>query len=615
MTEEVDRNFEALLEYLRQNRGFDFTGYKRPSLMRRVSKRMQDIQIETFEDYVDYLEVHPEEFYHLFDTILINVTAFFRDTAAWEYLGNEIIPRILAAKKDGGLIRIWSAGCASGEEPYSLAMLFAETMGEDGFRERVKIYASEVDEAALTVARQGKYSANATESLSSERKERFFERSNSHLVFRSDLRRAIIFGRHDLLKDAPISRLDLLVCRNSLMYFNADIQSRILSGFHFALNDDGFLFLGKAELLFAHMDLFLPVDLKYRVFIKAQTRARERWTANPQSDDPEINHRGSQFRLRDAAFDVAPVARLVVNANGQLAMMTQSARELFALSAQDIGRPLQDLEISYRPVELRSLVEHAHGEKGTVLKSGVERRTGRGEVQHFDVVVTPLYDNGTELGTSITFLDVTQQRRLQATVEDSTKKLEIAYQDLQSAHEELETTNEELQSTNEELQTTNEELQSSNEELETMNEELQSTNEELRTMNDMLRQRTDEINTARSFLDSILDSVRVAAVVLDPDYNIMIWNKMAEEMWGLRADEIKGSSFFKLDIGLEVGKLREAIRACQVSGTNDDLVFDAINRRGRSISCRITVTKQRILEEKDRGVILLFEEVNGQAEA
>jgi two-component system, chemotaxis family, CheB/CheR fusion protein len=191
------------------------------------------------------------------------------------------------------------------------------------------------------------------------------------------------------------------------------------------------------------------------------------------------------------------------------------------------------------------------------------------------------------LGTSITFLDVTQQRRLQAAVEDSTKKLETTYEDLQSAQEELETTN----------------------------EELQSTNEELRTMNDVLRQRTDEINTALSFLDSILDSVRVAAVVLDPDYNIMIWNNMAEEMWGLRTDEVKGSTFFNLDIGLEVGKLRQAIRACQVSGTNDDLVFDAINRRGRSIRCRITVTKQRILEEKNRGVILLFEEVNGQAEA
>src|SRR4029077_5479171 len=154
MTEEVDRNFEALLEYLRQNRGFDFTGYKRPSLMRRVSKRMQDIQIETFEDYVDYLEVHPEEFSYLFDTIICDVTACFRDTAALEFLGTEIIPRILVAKKDGGLIRIWSAGCASGEEPYSLAMLFAEARGEVGSRKRVKIYASEVAEAALPVARQ-----------------------------------------------------------------------------------------------------------------------------------------------------------------------------------------------------------------------------------------------------------------------------------------------------------------------------------------------------------------------------------------------------------------------------------------------------------------------------
>src|SRR5215470_7648766 len=152
MTEEAaDPKFEALLEYLRQNRGFDFAGYKRQSLMRRVGKRMQDVNIETFDDYVDYLEVHPEEFSHLFDTILINVTSFFRDDPAWDYLGRDIVPRIVAAKNKNDPIRIWSAGCASGEETYSLAILFAEILGEEVFRDRVKIYASDVDEEALTV--------------------------------------------------------------------------------------------------------------------------------------------------------------------------------------------------------------------------------------------------------------------------------------------------------------------------------------------------------------------------------------------------------------------------------------------------------------------------------
>src|SRR5215467_9372822 len=596
---EADKSFEALLEYLRQNRGFDFTGYKRPSLMRRVDRRMQTINIQTFEDYLDYLEVHPEEFAHLFDTILINVTSFFRDPPAWEYLAQELIPRILAAKKNSDPIRIWSAGCASGEETYSLAIAFAEALGEDAFRERVKVYASDVDEEALTVARQGTYSANASEPLSAERKERFFERSNSKLVFKSDLRRSIIFGRHDLVHDAPISRLDLLACRNTLMYFNADTQGRILAGFHFALNNEGVLFLGRAELLFTHGDLFSPVDVKHRIFAKIpHANARERWTTTAQFGNSEaINHATRYFRLRDVALDASPVARLVLNANGQIALTTQRLRETFGLTPQDVGRPLQDLEISYRPIELRSLVDQAYADRRTISKSNVERRLPNGETEYYDVSVTPLADNDNGvLGAIVTFQDVTQYRNLQNEIQESNRKLETAYEELQSAHEEL--------------QTTNEELQSSNEELETMNEELQSTNEELRTINDVLRQRTDDLDTANSFLESILSSLRASAVVLDQNSNILIWNRMAEETWGLRSDEVKGTSLFDLDIGIEVAKLREPILVCLASGSSHETVMNARNRRGRPIRCHVTVNRQEGAQVKDRRIVILMEEID-----
>jgi two-component system CheB/CheR fusion protein len=291
--ENVDKKFEALLEYLRQNRGFDFTGYKRSSLMRRVSRRMQVINIQTFEDFLDRLEVDPEEFGHLFDTILINVTAFFRDAAAWDYIGQEIIPRLLASKNNKDPIRIWSAGCASGEEPYSLAIVFAEALGEETFRERVKIYASDVDEEALAIARQGSYTAQATEPLSSERRERFFERSNSRLVFRGDLRRAIIFGRHDLVHDAPISRLDLLVSRNTLMYFNAETQGRIVAGFHFATNPEGFLFLGRAEMLFTHAELRSIIEQAYAERRTVTQSNMER--GSPNGEIQVLRHIGHAF--------------------------------------------------------------------------------------------------------------------------------------------------------------------------------------------------------------------------------------------------------------------------------------------------------------------------------
>ncbi|TVP56511.1 MAG: protein-glutamate O-methyltransferase CheR, partial [Nodularia sp. (in: Bacteria)] len=218
---ENNPEFEHLLTYLRQSRGFDFTGYKRSTLMRRVRKRMQYLSIESFEDYLDYLEVYQDEFHQLFNTILINVTAFFRDISAWEYLAEQVLPHLVSRKNDSDQIRIWSAGCASGEEAYTLAILMAEILGAEEFRQRVKIYATDVDEEALNQARQAVYSEKDLQLVPPELKEKYFEITGNNYIFRQDLRRSVIFGRHDLLQDAPISRLDLLVCRNTLMYFNS----------------------------------------------------------------------------------------------------------------------------------------------------------------------------------------------------------------------------------------------------------------------------------------------------------------------------------------------------------------------------------------------------------
>ena len=196
-------------------RGFDFTGYKRSTLVRRVEKRMSEVGIKSFADYLDYLQVHPDEFPHLFNTILINVTSFFRDREAWDFLGSEIIPRLLAAKGQDALIRCWCAGTASGEEAYSLAILLTEALGVEAFRRRVKIYATDVDDAALAHARPGDTTAKDLESVPPELLDRYFDLVGSRYVFRTELRRSLIFGRHDLVHDAPISRLDLLLCRGS----------------------------------------------------------------------------------------------------------------------------------------------------------------------------------------------------------------------------------------------------------------------------------------------------------------------------------------------------------------------------------------------------------------
>ncbi|MBW4425584.1 MAG: PAS domain S-box protein [Nostoc desertorum CM1-VF14] len=608
---EKDPEFENLLVYLRQSRGFDFTGYKRSTLMRRVCKRMQSLSIESFGDYLDYLEVDPEEFNYLFNTILINVTAFFRDSSAWEYLAEQVLPNLIKNKKSSDQIRIWSAGCASGEEAYTLAILMAEILGAEEFRQRVKIYATDVDEEALNQARLAVYSAKQIQTVPDELRQKYFEIAGNRYVFRQDLRRSVIFGRHDLLQDAPISRLDLLVSRNAIMYFNSETQARILSRFHFALNDVGYLFLGKAEMLLMHSSLFTPLDLKNRIFTKiSPINTRNRLLVMANSTDDESSSRLSRnLRLRDMGFDTAPIAQVVIDNNGTLVLVNEQARNLFALSPRDLARPFQDLELSYRPVELRSLIEQAYSERRPITLTNVERYLSNRETQYLDVRITPLQDTDTSfLGVSIAFHDVTRYIQLQEALQRSRQELETTNEELQSTNEELETTNEELQSTNEELETTNEELQSTNEELETMNEELQSTNEELQTINSELSDRTTELNRTNIFLISILKSLQTGIVVIDSSFNVSIWNYMVEDLWGLRTDEVLGKSIFSLDIGLPVEQLRSAIRD-SLSGKRQfqEMILDATNRRGRQIKCYLAITP--LLGIEMQGAVLMMADV------
>ncbi|MEQ8756557.1 MAG: CheR family methyltransferase [Coleofasciculus sp. G1-WW12-02] len=617
---EQNRIFEALLEYLKETRGFDFTGYKRSTLKRRVTKRMQSHQIDNFGDYLDYLEVHPEEFEPLFNTILINVTGFFRDPEAWNYLQNQTLPQLLQQKDKQDSIRVWSAGCASGEEAYSIAILLVEILGFEQFRQRVKIYATDVDEEALTQARWARYDAKALEQLSDEWRQRYFEKVGNHYIFRSDIRRMVIFGRNDLVQNAPISRLDLLICRNTLMYFNAETQKRILVRFNFAVNDNGALFLGKAEMLLTNSNLFRPLSLQHRIFTKVpKPKLNDRLLVFAQSGNEEASIRLSErLHLREAAFNSSPVAQIVVDASGYLVLANMNARSMFDIKRQDIGKLFRELELSYRPLELRSIIDDVYRDRTSILINDVVRDHSD-TTQYLDVQITPLQENDNSvqlLGVSISFNDVTSYNQLQNKFKASTQELETVNEELQSSNEELETTNEELQSTNEELETTNEELQSTNEELETMNDELESTNEELRTMNEELRLRTEEVNQANTFLTSILESFQTGVIIVDREFNIIRWNQDAEELWGVSSDEVQNKSLLSLDIGLPVDQLLEPIRKCFQGEENHQIItVDAINRRGQSIQCRVTLQSLKGVEEaQSYGTIILMEEVENQGD-
>lgn len=560
---EEQHAFEALLDYLKRSRGVDLTGYKRASLVRRFSRLMNAAGIDEYAEYLSYLEASPLEVVRLLDAILINVTGFFRDPSAWEALQEEAIPRLLAEKGSNDPIRVWSAGCASGEEAYTIAMILAEAMGTDAIRERVKIHATDLDDHALTYARQALYTEREVQGVPKSYLEKYFERVNDRYAVDKNLRRSVIFGRHDLIQDVPISRLDLLTCRNTLMYFNAEVQSRILARFHFALNPGGFMLLGRAEMLVGRNSLFVPVDLPRRIFTKERDSG-DRISAWYLPNSVEEDSPAPASSLSELAFQASPFAQVIVSAEGNLVLTSERARILFRLTPRDIGRPFQDLTISYQPVELRSCIEKCTTDRHPMVMKGVVWNIRDTEPNIYDVHVSPLLSSGgSASGVCISFLDISDHKRLQEELEASNRELAMTYEEAQSANEELETMNEELQSSAEELETTNEELQSTNEELETMNEELQSSAEELETTNDELRSRSLDLAQLSEFLESLTNSLPGGLVVVRPDLVIKAWNHKAEDLWGVRSDEAVGKNLMSLDIGLSVEKLiRRFAPAC-----------------------------------------------------
>jgi two-component system, chemotaxis family, CheB/CheR fusion protein len=392
---------------------------------------------------------------------------------------------------------------------------------------------------------------------------------------------------------------------------NAETQTKILRRFHFALNDAGILFLGKAEMLLSHATLFSPINLPHRIFRRAN-RSNERNPLGlfPQTSIAANNAIESYLRLQELGFDAVLLTQLIVDISGRLVLANAPAREMFGITIADLGRPLQDLEISFRPLELRSRIEQVYHERRPIVVQDVVREVTGQSKQYLDVQITPLLENnGDLLGVSISFMDVSRAHKLQEELQQSNQELETANENLQSTNEELETTNEELQSTNEELETTNEELQSTNEELETINEELQSTNEELQTINDELQERTNDLNQSNAFLNSILASLQTGVIVIDNKYTILSWNEEAENLWGLRSKEVKGQSLWTLDIGLPIEQMREPLRNCLTRAMErQESVISAMNRRGQTIQCHLSYNPLMGHKNDIQGVIILMEE-------
>lgn len=427
----ADQEFEALLNYLKRNRGCDLTGYKRSTLQRRFTHRMQSINIFNYQDYLHHLQNFDQEYVALLDDVLINVTSFFRDRNTWDYLANDIIPRIIASKPDQK-IRVWSAACASGEEVYSLVILFAQALGIELCLQQVQFYATDVDRAALQQARYGTYSAKEVAEIPPDLLEKYFEQtSQDGFVFDRKLRSTIVFGDHNLAEDAPMSKIDLLMCRNALMYFNVETQASILVRFHFALSNNGFLCLGKSETLTSRKQIFTPVNFKHRIYTKGSNLdLTDHLLIKPKSaHQPVLDPTTIQNQVWQTAYLASSLAQLAIDVNGRLVVANAQASTLFGLTPDDWSRPFAELEPG-KLIGDRAATRMFYRRRSITLKN-IEWIAANGTKYFFDATITPIFNQRQHLlGVNVTFIDVSDRQQLAA-------KLELANSELSRVSETL----------------------------------------------------------------------------------------------------------------------------------------------------------------------------------
>ncbi len=540
-----------LLHYLAEERNLDLRGYKTSSLERRFRHRLFQLKIGDYSEYLAYLRESPAEVNELLNTVLINVTHFFRDPQAWEVLRNSVLPGLLENIRPGDTFRAWSAGCASGEEAYSLAILLAEHFGSKIKDYDIKVYATDIDEDALAAARQGEYSADKLRHVAPEWRERYFQGDRISRVSR-EIRRLCIFGRSNLASDAPISHVRLLLCRNVLIYFDSQLQNHILRRLHYALEPNGVLVLGKAETQLSQSGLFESVHSKWRVFRRLEVEPGRRVlprAAGWSQEDFLAKNRQDYSLLKsyhDAIVQTVEPGVIVLDPGGLIVTQNDSAQRLLGLqNGPSIGKTLEESGIFARCPDLRAHVERLRSSGDHLLRSECSISDGGHEARILRVTVRAVItERGDRAGALIYIEDVTAQQKLQHTVEE----LETTGEELQSSNEELETTNEELQSTNEELETTNEELQSTNEELETTNEELQALNEELGTTNEELEVRTRELDEMNARYAETIEKMPWPVMVVDAKQIVQFWNGAMQKLFGLPAKAVIGLELRQLPV-------------------------------------------------------------------
>lgn len=619
-----------MLNLLRQARNFDFSGYKRSTLHRRIEHRMRERRCVKVENYCEILQQEPAEVDALVSALLIKVTEFFRDAPLWEKLRKHILPELLAKAAANGDLRVWSAGCATGEEAYSLAMMLAELTTHERNAVPFRIFGTDRDAGAIAAARRGLYNQQQVRSLPAPLLESWFEQVPEGYLVRNDLRRYLVFGVHDIVNDAPISRLDLILCRNLFIYLDAAAQRRALLHFHHGLKHDGILALGKSELIPFAEKLFAPVDLPARIYRKLAYQPREtdypftppaaprepEARENPPTAPPPVSA-GPSYRDALMALDIAVV---VLNKEGVITVWNEAAARLWSRREADVlGRPLSEIKwddsagqrLLERVAAIRAVRGHVAQETFTL--EGDRPRTIRLEI-------SPLYGKDqtdlsgfvfvardlTELQEALAALRQAEERQREAT-----SKYQSAIDELQSTNEELETTNEELQSANEELQTTNEELQSTNEELETINEELQSTNASLDAVNNELGARTAELNRLNLAQRAMIRAVSAAIIAVDGQGQITSWNPATERILNRTEEQLRNHNLQRLSLAPLPRPIAARIKRAlaRKAGLNIESFDCSLNGRALKLRCSLIPLSNH---EAHYGAMLILEPARNQ---
>jgi two-component system CheB/CheR fusion protein len=524
--EKDDTSLRKILSLVRVRTGHDFSGYKVSSISRRIERRMTVNQIDTSSEYLRFLQENPSEIEDLIKDLLINVTSFFRDKEAFDALKKEIY-EIFKQKPDGSTIRVWIPGCSTGEEAYSLAMLIVECAEMSKRYYNIQVFGTDLDTDTITFARAGIYPATIAEDVSGVRLEKFFNKRDALYQVKKDLREKLIFAVHDLVIDTPYSRMDIVSVRNLLIYFNTDLQKRIIPLLHYSLNEGGILFLGTAETIGEAPDYFTTVDSKWRIYrsINKQQAQHIPFASQPALWKPEDAHvlpaaRPPLTQTPEWLLLEALPPSVLVNRNYQIMYTHGNTSKYLQLPEGNPSTSLLEMANSDLRIALvTALHEASQGQKETIRES-IRVRHNSG-TQSVKITVRPLSRMDGSL--IVTFEDVRRPRRHKMKGETLTKgqhheleqELQLTKETLRGTIEELETANEELRSTNEEYMSTNEELKSANEELETSREELRSVNEELTTINTEREKKIEELTAVSDDMRNLLNSTDIATVFLD----------------------------------------------------------------------------------------------------